>query len=101
MPIAPGHDTIASPARPVSAPVRFWGCRFLLIELGVAMKVTVERTALLKSLGRVHRVVERRNTIPILSIVRLDAAKGHLSLNATDMDIEIAETSKDKEKKTM
>ncbi|WP_395666195.1 DNA polymerase III subunit beta [Methylocella sp.] len=31
------------------------------------MKVTLERAALLKSLGHVHRVVERRNTIPILS----------------------------------
>jgi len=30
------------------------------------MKVTVERAQLLKSLGHVHRVVERRNTIPIL-----------------------------------
>jgi len=31
------------------------------------MKVTVERAQLLKSLGHVHRVVERRNTIPILA----------------------------------
>ena len=30
------------------------------------MKVTVERAQLLKSLGHVHRVVERRKTIPIL-----------------------------------
>ena len=33
------------------------------------MKVTVERSELLKSLGHVHRVVERRNTIPILANV--------------------------------
>ncbi|MGB9263777.1 MAG: hypothetical protein WCB55_27040, partial [Pseudolabrys sp.] len=33
------------------------------------MKVTVERAELLKSLGHVHRVVERRNTIPILANV--------------------------------
>lgn len=37
------------------------------------MKVTVERAALLRSLGHVHRVVERRNTIPILSNVLLSA----------------------------
>ncbi len=55
------------------------------------MKLIIERAALLKSLGHVQSVVERRNTIPILSNVRLDAAKGHLSLHATDMDIEIAE----------
>ena len=35
------------------------------------MKVTVERAQLLKSLGHVHRVVERRNTIPILANVLL------------------------------
>jgi hypothetical protein len=37
------------------------------------MKVTLERAALLKSLGHVHRVVERRNTIPILSNIFLEA----------------------------
>ena len=33
------------------------------------MKVTVERAELLRSLSHVHRVVERRNTIPILANV--------------------------------
>ena len=37
------------------------------------MKVTVERAELLKSLGHVHRVVERRNTIPILANIVGDA----------------------------
>ena len=37
------------------------------------MKVTVERAQLLKSLGHVHRVVERRNTIPILGNVLIRA----------------------------
>ncbi len=40
------------------------------------MKVTVERTALLKALGHVHRIVERRNTIPILSNVLIEARRG-------------------------
>mgnify|MGYP003350543719 FL=1 len=53
------------------------------------MKLIIERAALLKSLGHVQSVVERRNTIPILSNVRIDAGKGQLALNATDMDIEI------------
>src|SRR5918992_2204601 len=53
------------------------------------MKVTVERTALLKSLGRVHRVVERRNTIPILANVLIRAEKSKLSLKATDLDLEV------------
>ena len=41
--------------------------------MGRSMRVTVERAALLRSLGHVHRVVERRNTIPILSNVLLRA----------------------------
>jgi DNA polymerase III subunit beta len=53
------------------------------------MKVTVERTALLKSLGRVHRVVERRNTIPILANVLIRAEKSKLRLKATDLDLEV------------
>jgi DNA polymerase III subunit beta len=56
------------------------------------MKVTVERTALLKSLGHVHRVVEKRNTIPILSNVLLRAGEDGLRLKATDLDIEVVET---------
>jgi DNA polymerase-3 subunit beta len=57
-----------------------------------AMKVTLERAALLKSLGHVHRVVERRNTIPILSNVLLQANGGSLLLKATDLDLEITES---------
>ncbi len=56
------------------------------------MKVTLERAALLKSLGHVHRVVERRNTIPILSNVLLRAEGGSLQLKATDLDLEITES---------
>ena len=55
------------------------------------MKFSIERAALLKSLGHVQSVVERRNTIPILSNVKLEASNGKLSLNATDMDIDIVE----------
>ncbi|WP_375464406.1 DNA polymerase III subunit beta [uncultured Methylobacterium sp.] len=56
------------------------------------MRVTVERAALLRSLGHVHRVVERRNTIPILSNVLLRATEAGLQLRATDLDIEVTET---------
>lgn len=55
------------------------------------MKVTVEKSALLKSLGHVHRVVERRNTIPILSNILLKASEGSLHLKATDLDLEVTE----------
>ena len=56
------------------------------------MKLTIERAALLRALGHVQSVVERRNTIPILSNVMLDARDGNLSLTATDMEIAIVET---------
>ncbi len=45
----------------------------------------------MKSLGHVQSVVERRNTIPILSNVRMEASEGFLSLNATDMDLDIVD----------
>jgi DNA polymerase III subunit beta len=56
------------------------------------MKVTVERAALLKSLGHVHRVVERRNTIPILANVLVKADQSALAFKATDLDLEMTET---------
>ena len=56
------------------------------------MKVTVERAELLKSLGHVHRAVERRNTIPILANVLIRADRAKLSLKATDLDLEVTDT---------
>jgi DNA polymerase-3 subunit beta len=56
------------------------------------MKVTVERAALLKSLGHVHRVVERRNTIPILANVLVKAEDSRLAFKATDLDLEVVES---------
>ena len=57
------------------------------------MKLTIERAALLKSLGHVQSVVERRNTIPILSNVKIEAGDGQVRLNATDMDLDIVESA--------
>jgi DNA polymerase-3 subunit beta len=57
------------------------------------MRVVLERSNLLKSLGHVHRVVERRNTIPILSNVLLSADGGSLDLKATDLDLEVTEAA--------
>ncbi|HYE27676.1 MAG TPA: DNA polymerase III subunit beta [Allosphingosinicella sp.] len=57
------------------------------------MKATIERATLLKSLGHVQSVVERRNTIPILSNVLIEATEGSgLRLMATDLDLQIVET---------
>ncbi len=57
------------------------------------MKATIERATLLKSLGHVQSVVERRNTIPILSNVMIEAnADGTIRLMATDLDLQINES---------
>ncbi|MES1200493.1 MAG: DNA polymerase III subunit beta [Pseudomonadota bacterium] len=57
------------------------------------MRLTIERSALLKALNHVQSVVERRNTIPILSNVLLTAQGDTLKLTATDLDIEISESA--------
>src|SRR3546814_2863233 len=57
------------------------------------MKATIERATLLKSLSHVQSVVERRNTIPILSNVLIEAASdGGIRLMATDLDLQIVDT---------
>ena len=56
------------------------------------MRATLERSDLLKSLAHVHRVVERRNTIPILSNVLIRASGQAITLKATDLDLEVVET---------
>jgi DNA polymerase-3 subunit beta len=57
------------------------------------MKATIERATLLKSLGHVQSVVERRNTIPILSNVLMEAREdGSIRLMATDLDLQVDES---------
>ena len=55
------------------------------------MRFTIERAALLRALNHVQSVVERRNTIPILSNVLLEAKDDGVHLTATDMEIAIVE----------
>ncbi len=57
------------------------------------MKLTIERSDLINALSHVQNVVERRNTIPILSNVLLQASKGELKLTATDLDIEAVDAA--------
>ncbi len=56
------------------------------------MKLTIERAALLKALGHVQSVVDRRNTIPILSNVLISASDGHVGFTTTDLDMQIADS---------
>lgn len=55
------------------------------------LKVVVERAHLLKSLGHVQSVVEKRGTIAVLSNVKIEAKDDSVSLTATDMDLAIVE----------
>jgi len=55
------------------------------------MKLTIERSTLLKALSHVQSVVEKRNTIPILSNVQIEASDGALALTATDLDLAVVE----------
>ena len=55
------------------------------------MKFAIEKNILLKTLGHVQNIVERRNTVPVLSNVRIEADNNGISFKATDMDTEITE----------
>src|SRR5258706_6729739 len=62
-------------------------------EGAAAMKATIERATLLRCLSHVQSVVERRNTIPILSNVLLEAgAGGSLKLMATHLHLQVVGT---------
>jgi DNA polymerase-3 subunit beta len=57
------------------------------------MKATIERAKLLRCLSHVQSVVERRNTIPILSNVLIEAATGGtVRIMATDLDLQVVES---------
>ena len=55
------------------------------------MKISVERSVLLKAVGQAQSVVERRNTIPILANVLIEAEGNTVSFRATDLDIEVVD----------
>ena len=55
------------------------------------MDFIIDRNALLKPLGHIYSVVERRNTIPILSNVLIETNSSKVSFTATDMDMDIVE----------
>ena len=51
------------------------------------MQFSIKRDALLKSLNLVQGVVEKKNTLPILSNVLLEAKNNKISIVATDLDL--------------
>ena len=55
------------------------------------MKISIERAVLLKAVSQAQSVVERRNTIPILANVLIEAEGDTVSFRATDLDIEVVD----------
>lgn len=55
------------------------------------MKISIERGNLLKAVAQAHSVVERRNTIPILANVLIEAEGDTVQFRATDLDIEVVD----------
>lgn len=55
------------------------------------MKFSIERATLLKAVAQAQSVVERRNTIPILANVLIEAEGAGVSFRATDLDIEVVD----------
>ena len=53
------------------------------------MKFSINREQLLKPLQQVASVVERRQTLPVLSNVLLEVSGGQLALTGTDLELEL------------
>ena len=51
------------------------------------MKAKINKKTLVQTLSHLHSVVEKRNTIPILANVLIEAKDKSLVLAATDMEI--------------
>ncbi|MCQ0969216.1 DNA polymerase III subunit beta (plasmid) [Paracoccus sp. TK19116] len=55
------------------------------------MKLSIERAVLVKAVNQAQSVVERRNTIPILANVLIEATPDGVSFRATDLDTEVVD----------
>lgn len=61
------------------------------VDSEVSFNITIEKSTLLRSVSKLQSIVEKRNTIPILSNIKLDAGDSSLTLTVTDMDIVASE----------
>jgi DNA polymerase-3 subunit beta len=57
------------------------------------MKFSIERAVLVKAVSQAQSIVERRNTIPILANVLIEATADGVSFRATDLDTEVVDLS--------
>ena len=56
------------------------------------MKISIEKNSIFKTLSHVQSIVEKKNAIPVLSNILIEAKNNILTLSATDMDVSITET---------
>ena len=56
------------------------------------MKFNIEKNKIFKSLSHVQSIVEKKNTLPILSNILIEAKNNKLVLSATDMDLSITDS---------
>ena len=56
------------------------------------MKFIVTKSDIFKTLTHLQSIVSKKNTLPILSNILIEAENNSLSLSSTDMDISIKET---------
>ena len=55
------------------------------------MKIRTKKAELLSLIGKTQNVVERRNTMPILINILLDATDGHLKVFATNLEVSLTD----------
>ena len=53
------------------------------------MKITISREKLLEPLQNISGVVEKRQTLPILANILINAENGKISFTATDLEVEL------------
>lgn len=60
------------------------------------MKIEIDKKDLLNLIGKTQNVVEKRNTMPILVNVLLEADQDHLKVFATDLEVSLTDQTKAK-----
>ncbi|MCB0347185.1 MAG: hypothetical protein KDD37_00030 [Bdellovibrionales bacterium] len=55
------------------------------------MKIQIDKAELINMLAKTQNIVEKRNTMPVLVNVLLEAAKGQLKIFATDLEVSLTD----------
>jgi len=55
------------------------------------MKLKVDKSDLLSLVSKTQNIVEKRNTMPVLANILLEAKDGHLRVYATDLEVSLTD----------